>query len=248
MVRKNWTRPEIEEAIRLYLITQFGRIHSRNPDIIKLAADLGRTPSALAMKMANFASLDRKLNRQGMSNVSKLDREIWDDFFNHIDEIDSDAIQEIDGFSDGPQLEFEPDLFRVGVDRRSIKTTRDGQGFFRKMILASYDCRCALSGVTHASLLNASHIASWSKNLEQRLNPSNGICLSAIYDRAFDRGLIVFSDNFDVLFSKQIDDHTYKYLKSNSAPRLRMPRRFAPNIELIKEHRLAFARTQQYRD
>jgi len=56
MKRKNWTRKELILAINLYCKTPFGRIHSRNPDIIKLSQFLGRTPGAIAWKMCNFAS------------------------------------------------------------------------------------------------------------------------------------------------------------------------------------------------
>ena len=56
--RPGWTRDPLLIALRLYMRTPFGRLHGRNPEIIHLATKIDRTPSALAMKACNFASLD----------------------------------------------------------------------------------------------------------------------------------------------------------------------------------------------
>jgi hypothetical protein len=75
-----WSREETIKALSLYIQTPFGRMHAGNGDIIALAEQLGRTPSAVAMKLCNFASLDpveRACGISGMVNVSQLDREIW---------------------------------------------------------------------------------------------------------------------------------------------------------------------------
>ena len=70
--RRNWQAEEVREALALYLVTDFGRFHSRNPDIIALASRLDRTPSSIALKLANFAALDDSLPRKGMANASAL--------------------------------------------------------------------------------------------------------------------------------------------------------------------------------
>ena len=70
--RKFWTRNELILAINLYCKIPFGKIHTRNPQIIKLAEYLDRTPGSVSYKLANFASIDPSLNRKGASNVSKL--------------------------------------------------------------------------------------------------------------------------------------------------------------------------------
>ena len=54
-------------------------------------------------------------------------------------------------------------------------------------------------------LLNASHIIPWSKDIARRADPCNGIALNALYDRAFDRGLITFDESF-----RQVLCHAYK--------------------------------------
>lgn len=83
---KLWNREELMLAINLYCKTPFGRLHKGNPDVVKLAHLLGRTPSALAWKLVNFASLDPSLQARGIKgarNSSKLDKEIWNEFYNN---------------------------------------------------------------------------------------------------------------------------------------------------------------------
>lgn len=81
--REKWTREETILAFDLYCKTPFSKISKTNKDIIVLAEILGRTPSSVGLKMANLAHYDPELiarNVKGMSNASKLDRDIWEEF------------------------------------------------------------------------------------------------------------------------------------------------------------------------
>jgi hypothetical protein len=42
-----WTKEQLKLAFHLYCQLPFGRLHSRNQEIIKLASLIGRTPSAV---------------------------------------------------------------------------------------------------------------------------------------------------------------------------------------------------------
>jgi putative restriction endonuclease len=95
--RKPWTRDELILAINLYCKIPFGKIHIHNPQIIKLAEYLDRTPGSVSYKLANFASIDPSLDRKGASNVSKLDREIWGEFFNDWEKMAFESEQKIIG-------------------------------------------------------------------------------------------------------------------------------------------------------
>ena len=80
---RDWTDPERLAAMYLYCQTPFGRLHARNPEIIALAERMGRTPSSLAMKLTNFASLDPEQQRRGIKGLraaSAGDRVIWQAF------------------------------------------------------------------------------------------------------------------------------------------------------------------------
>ena len=85
---KRWTKNELILALNLYCKLPFGKMHKGNPSIIALASYLGRTPSSVAMKLVNFAALDPSLPRKGLSGTSRLDQEVWDEFFDKEDIIE----------------------------------------------------------------------------------------------------------------------------------------------------------------
>ncbi len=65
-----------------------------------------------------------------------------------------------------------------------------------------WSSRCAVSAVKRAELLRASHIKPWSSsNNIERLDPSNGLLLSAAYDAAFDALLVSFDDTGAILLA-----------------------------------------------
>jgi hypothetical protein len=235
--RRNWTQPEVVAAIELYLRTPFGKIDQRNPEIIDLARRLDRTSGAVALKMANLASLDTTLNRRGMANASALDRRVWADFMQHIDRyIERMGGSPPPGFAERPPARFVYDAEREGSDVVSLGKRRSGQDFFRRMIIASYDESCALSGISDRRLLVASHIARWADDKARRLDPTNGICLNPLLDRAFDSGLIAFGDDLRVLVAGEAEGRLRDYLRERCAPSLRLPSRFLPDRALIRAH------------
>jgi hypothetical protein len=68
--RPRWTRGEVLQMLALHCVTAFGRFHSRNPDIIELARELDRTPSWIAMKPSNLASLDPSGRVRGIAGLA----------------------------------------------------------------------------------------------------------------------------------------------------------------------------------
>ena len=84
-----WTKEELTLAINLYSKLLFGQLHQGNPAIKELAGLIGRSPGSVAYKLVNFASLDPVLKRRGikgMSNASKLDKEVWNEYMHHWDQ------------------------------------------------------------------------------------------------------------------------------------------------------------------
>ena len=199
---------------------------------------IGRTPSAVAMKAVNFASLDPTIPQKGMSNTSALDKAVWDEFFANMDQfLASDKVeQDTTGFQEISQARYLSDL-PEGLDIIASVKTRQNQGFFREMVLASYDETCALTSISSRELLVASHIVPWMADNTLRMNPQNGICLNALHDRAFDRGLISFSENLTVLYSNQLTEESGSQLREISARTLVLPKRFHPNPEFLNFHR-----------
>jgi putative restriction endonuclease len=240
MERRGWSRDELLKALHLYLITPFGRLDQRNPQVKGLATEIGRTASAVALKLVNFASLDPTLHQRGMSNSSRLDRQVWDEFFGQMNAALSEGPGDKSsiGFSD-VQREFisEDIMFPEGADVvRNVKT-RLNQSFFRRLVLTSYDGKCALTGIEAPELLVASHIVPWSTHKDVRTTPQNGICLNALHDRAFDEGYLTFTDEFEVLYSRDLPTVARHALESFGARKLRLPSRFVPDSSLISFHR-----------
>lgn len=137
------------------------------------------------------------------------------------------------------------DIEREGEDVVSETKRRKGQEFFRRMILSNYSVRCALTGIDIPQLLLASHIIPWKDKLykKERLNPSNGICLSALYDKAFDKGLITFSpDDYTVCLSSALrENETKDYYDQHFGciigRKLTLPTEYLPNREFLAYHR-----------
>jgi putative restriction endonuclease len=159
--RRSWTRNEIILAINLYCKIPFGKIHNRNPDIIETARIIGRTPSAVSWKLANFAHIDLSLAREGASNVSRLDGEIWEEFYNNWDDLAFESEQLLKSFgSEKPELEMEEEIVQIpdGREKERLIKSRVNQWFFRKAVLVSYVFSCCITGISHDRLLIASHI------------------------------------------------------------------------------------------
>lgn len=85
------------------------------------------------------------------------------------------------------------------IQNRSMELkVRQKQSVFRKRVLENFENRCCLTGISEEPLLVASHIVPWAKRIDSRLDPSNGLCLSPLYDKLFDRGFITFEDDLKV--------------------------------------------------
>ena len=83
MTSSRWTIDQLKLAFHLYCLLPFGQLHRRNAEVVELAGLIGRTPSAVAMKLCNFASLDPAIvasGRKGLEGASRLDRQIWEFF------------------------------------------------------------------------------------------------------------------------------------------------------------------------
>ena len=137
------------------------------------------------------------------------------------------------------------DISKEGEDVESKTKQRKGQDYFRRMILANYGGCCALTGIDVPQLLLASHIIPWSdkSHKKERLNPCNGICLSALYDKAFDKGLITFSpDDYKVRLSSALleyesKEYFEKYFSIIDRKRITLPTEYLPNRDFLAYHK-----------
>ncbi|MDD2388748.1 MAG: HNH endonuclease [Desulfobacterales bacterium] len=233
--RKRWTRDELILAINLYCKTQFGKIHMRNPEIIDLANKLERTPGSVSYKLANFSSIDPTIERKGAANVSKLDREVWNEFFEDWESMAFESEMRMAKMSENESVKaYEVIPLKDGETKSSTVQVRVNQNFFRKMILTSYNNSCCITGIDNCDLLIASHIVPWAHDKKNRLNPMNGLCLNALHDRAFDKGLITIDDNYQVLVSNKV---THELIVKYDRKLITLPSRFLPDKDFINFHR-----------
>lgn len=243
--RHPWTGEQLLLALRLYCQTPFGKLHQRNPEIIALAKKLGRTPSAVAMKACNFASLDPRLGQRvkGLGNVSAADRHLWEEFLHNPEAVAAKTESTAYRLLGKKAIDMRPFLPPEGPTElfRTVRARRV-QSFFRAAVLSGYNFRCALTGLAIPNLLNASHIIPWSKSVERRADPRNGICLNALHDRAFDRGLIAIDDEYRVLVSPLVskakgDTYAAQVLGSMEGTKQMLPERFEPDQSALAWHR-----------
>jgi len=124
---------------------------------------------------------------------------------------------------------------------RTVKT-RVNQNFFRKMILEEYNTQCCVTGLNIPDVLRASHIVGWAQDTKNRLNPSNGLCLSATYDAAFDRHLISFDDDYRMILSSSLKEYCSnkafkEHFQKLEGHEITLPNRYKPDKVLLEKHR-----------
>lgn len=249
MAKNLWTKEELILAFNLYLKIPFGKMHSSNKDVIHLANLIGRTPNSIALRLVNFASVDPVLKARGIKGMdggTKIVQPIWDEFFHNQEELVFLSEQILaQKENDSIENKYQDVLFDLNDLKgetaiRQVKT-RVNQSVFRQMVLANYSTKCAITGIDIPELLLASHIMPWSKNEEHRLNPENGICLSALYDKAFDKGIIGINKNYEVILStslkKKKDTVFYKnHFASIDNLKIIEPLKYLPRKEFLEYH------------
>ena len=132
-----------------------------------------------------------------------------------------------------------------GKTRSAVVQVRVNQARFRRAVLASYNATCCISGLQHEKLVIASHIVPWSEDTKNRLNPQNGLCLSALHDRAYDQGLITVMPDFKVRVSSKIkankeDSFISECLLRFDQKSIRFPDRFGPSPAFLEWHARRF--------
>lgn len=266
MARKDWTRDELLLALNLYYQIPFGRQHSRAPEIIDLANRMERTPGSVAMKLNNLTSLDPdEIARgvKGLEGASTQDRKVWDEFHADIESMTAfsehlweqlhSAVLKIETpvIAEGPSplictrdrsIAAPTSPFTGPLDTERKVRVRLAQNFFRRTVLSAYGVRCCITGLDVPELLRASHIVPWGKDPNERLNPRNGLCLSALHDAAFDRHLITFNpDSLNLVITQRLKASTAhdilnrEFLAYEEKALLR-PERFIPDARLMQQH------------
>ena len=255
----NWSRPETLAALNIYFQLSFGKLHRETAEIKQLAQWIGRTPDAVAMKLGNLAGLDPLIAARGLSGLKKasnLDKAIWAELQRNWDPVALEAAAEYERLALSHGINPDADLLQdleateplplePGLTRAALVQVRVNQARFRKAVLASYDATCCVSGLRHDKLVIASHIVPWSHDTHNRLNPQNGLCLSALHDRAYDQGLMTVLPDFTIRVSPALRAHADDGFMANALLRfdgapITLPERFRPAPEFLRRHAVRF--------
>ncbi|MNU99403.1 hypothetical protein D3C71_895330 [compost metagenome] len=247
MAKNNWSREEHIAAFNLYCKIPFTKINANYPPVKELALILGRSNGSVAMKLANFARLDPTLkarNISGLSQGAKGEEEVWNEFSDNWTELAWKSEQILAGYK-GQSIEVSSginlDNIPVeGLERETLIKARVNQSFFRKAVLSSYKSSCCITGITIPELLIASHIVPWSKDSKNRVNPSNGLCLNSLHDRAFDTGLITITPDYTIKLSdkllKNLDSNLIGFFSQYHNKSIQLPKRFLPEKSFLEWH------------
>ena len=254
MAQNFWIREELILAFNLYLKLPFGKLHSGNPEIIHLAGLIGRTPSSVAMRLNNFAAVDPYHQNRGIKGLDggkKQVQPIWDEFIEHKEDLVYESEQILAEKEHQPLEAKFPELKELkdwtGETKIREVKTRVNQHVFRQMVLANYENRCAITGINFPELLVASHILPWASHEKERLNPENGICLSPLYDKAFDKGLIGFNRNYEMqisgrLESRKAEPFYQQWFEPWKGKQIQSPQKYWPGREFLEWHSLTIFR------
>ena len=209
--------------------------------------------SALAWKLFSSNEIEdvlhfdpsRKTDPWNAEATDAADREvIWPAHPPPASAIDSDASAEVSPLSNEEVSAFEESLkigsYAVADSSATVKTRGSAQRVFANAVKRNYGHRCALTGINTREFLIASHIVPWSVDETIRLDPSNGICLSVLADRAFEIGCLIIADDSTVTvnWEKVGEDHKLKEtLQKFDGTKLAAPTSHPPKIEYLQRRR-----------
>lgn len=261
--RVEWTRDEFVLALALY--HEKGLLDDKTIEVIELSkllrnmapeeVDLNpdyRNANGIALRLANFASVDPNYAGKGMAGLSKLGHRIWEEFKDNNDMLFAEAqkirtrlqsletnqiaaLVELNELSSSFDVAFNPENQFDERERVAAEIVRRrGQSEFRKKLLAAYEGRCAITNCDAPDVLEAAHILGYSGMKSNHV--SNGVLLRADIHILFDMGYISINpDNWDICIAEQIKKTEYAMLAQR---KFRLPNDddCRPSVEALRIH------------
>lgn len=248
--RNDWTEEQITIVLYEYCRKPFGQFSSTKQFVQDLGALLGRSPAAIVRKVGNLASFDPNMRARGvggLEHTAHLDQVVWDKYYGNWDQLAFDAevlLAQLQNKELEDSVSIDLSNLPVGSERIQEVKRRINQDFFHDTVFSSYNQRCCITGLNNTSLLQASHIVEWSKDERNRTNPQNGLCLNALFHKAYDENLLGISPDYEVYISDEflgskpllVDEKLRTFVQSYNGTKLILPRRFYPDKELLAEH------------
>jgi len=240
---KLWNREELVLAFELYCRIPFQKTKANNFEVINLAKTLGRTPASVARKLGNFGAFDpalQNLKIKGLTHTSKMDRKIWNEYNSDWNGLVTEANLLKTKFSIGHKLDDSLRKPKGPSEIQRLTKQRVHQTFFRETVLISYEMTCCVSGLSLKECLIASHIIPWSEEEKYRTDPTNGLCLSATFDRLFDSGLMTITKDLIIRLSPVLMESknlaNQELLCCYNKKPIKKPYRFLPDTDKLEWH------------
>ncbi|MBR5551119.1 MAG: HNH endonuclease [Muribaculaceae bacterium] len=242
-----WTREETIVAFNLYCKIPFKNSSKTHPLITKYAKILGRTPSALNMKIGNIGRLDPDLKEQGiigLTHGAKLEEEVWSEFYDNPELLAFESERIIAQLSN-QNIEISTDIkiedLPKGTERNVLIKQRVNQSFFRAVVMSSYNSHCCISGINVPELVEACHIVDWAQDYKNRTNPKNGLCMNSFFHKAYDKNLLGITPDMKIVISEKLqysatENSFSNYLRELNGRKIILPDKFFPQPDLLEIH------------
>jgi len=247
MARAVWSHDETVVALGLYFRLTFSKVNMHHPEIVRVAKLLGRTSSALAMKIVNIARCDPTLRARGISglkNGARIESAVWNEYDGQYEKLAEDYNRLLNGKVSTVEDSDEDLKVPAGLDKVRVAKFRVNQSFFRHAVLSAYGTTCCITGISDSRLLIASHIRPWADCADgnDKTTPENGLCLNTLHDKAFDRGLLTLDDEYKVVLSHSTKDalqaEVYaEYFGKFEGKQIKLPAHHLPRIDFLEYHR-----------
>ncbi|MCA3215244.1 MAG: HNH endonuclease [Burkholderiales bacterium] len=174
----------------------------------RLVRELGRSLPALANGHGGFAAPDIEALAALLRRAAELSLSLPDQAAHTFRERAAKALARVAD---------------QGTEVERLVRQRVGQDVYREALLDYWGGACAVTGLTLPDVLRASHAKPWADctSDEERLDVFNGFLLVAHLDALFDRGLITFTADGEVVIASQVAAHHRALLHLDAGLRLR---------------------------
>lgn len=234
-------------ALNVYCKIPFKDVRETHPIIKKYAPIIGRSAVALKMKVGNFGRFDTNLkarNITGLGHGSTAEKPVWDEFWNDPEKLAYESerlFAKRSGMTVEEYTRIDTSDLPQGKERSAVVKLRVNQRFFHDTVLCSYLNQCCITGVTNTQLLEACHISGWADDINNRTNPKNGLCMNALFHRAYDNYLIGVTPDYEIVVSERMlagtkNEEFQHYLQSIQGKLIILPEKFSPDRNLLETH------------
>ena len=155
---------------------------------------------------------------------------------------EDEVVQKLDRELKFPSYLLDDLIDTEGREVMRMVKTRSNHRVFQKIVMKNYGGVCCITGIDVPDVNRASHIIPWSRGSKTRMDPRNGLYLSATYDAAFDRNLLSLDDDYRIILSRDLKEHySSQSVKSHFLDRegasIQLPIAYLPKKEFLEDHR-----------